>query len=190
MVLEAEWRTNSALAQQLAEDRVQQSSRAPGAIFLRQGRFALVLRKLVQGKNVSHVHATSSRALVCALMLKKLLGMTVSATIEPRSELSREWIQDAVSECVGGRLSNRKLVEQLGGTFIPGQNNIPFCSAENAWANYSKNSYRFDDRLAFLAAMGGPAFALERQRSKIENRKLKMKKAILLAGGPAPGSIR
>src|SRR5260370_12761731 len=31
--------------------------------------------------------------------------------------------------------------------------------------------------------MGGVAFALELQRSKIENRKSKMKKAILLAGG-------
>src|SRR6266480_1381411 len=45
MVLEAEWRANPALAQQLEEDRAQQSSRAPGAVFLRQGRFALVLRK-------------------------------------------------------------------------------------------------------------------------------------------------
>jgi glycosyltransferase involved in cell wall biosynthesis len=118
MVLEAEWRTNPALAQQLEEDRAQQSSRAPGAIFLRQGRFALVLRKLVREKNVSHIHATSSRALVCALMLKKLLGVTVSATIEPRSELSRQWIQNALSECVGGRVSSRKLIDQLGGAFF------------------------------------------------------------------------
>ncbi len=118
MVLEAEWRTNPALAQQLEEDRAQQSSRAPGAIFLRQARFALGLRKLIQGKNVSHLHATSSRALVCALMLKKLLGVTLSATIEPRSELSREWIQNALSECMGGRLSSRKLVDQLGGAFF------------------------------------------------------------------------
>jgi glycosyltransferase involved in cell wall biosynthesis len=118
MVLEAEWRTNPALAQQLEEDRAQQSSRAPGAIFLRQGRFALVLRKLIQEKNVTHIHATSSRALVCALMLKKLLGVTVSATIEARSELPREWIQNALSECVGGRLSSRKLVEQFGGAFF------------------------------------------------------------------------
>jgi glycosyltransferase involved in cell wall biosynthesis len=118
MVLEAEWRTNPALAQQLEENRAEESSRAPGAIFLRQARFALVLRKLIQEKNVSHVHATSSRALVCALMLKKLLGVTVSATIEPRSELSREWIQNALSECMGGRLSNRKLVAQLGGAFF------------------------------------------------------------------------
>jgi glycosyltransferase involved in cell wall biosynthesis len=118
MVLEAEWRTNPALAQQLEEDRAQQSSRAPGAIFLRQGRFALVLRKLIQDKNVSHIHATSSRALACALMLKKLLGVTISATIEPRSELPREWIENALSECVGGRLSSRKLVEQRGGAFF------------------------------------------------------------------------
>jgi glycosyltransferase involved in cell wall biosynthesis len=118
MVLEAEWRTNPALAQQLEEDRAQQNSRAPGAIFLRQGRFALVLRKLIQEKNVSHIHATSSRALVCALMLRKLLGVTVSATIEPRSELPRQWILNALSECVGGRLSSRKLVEQLGGAFF------------------------------------------------------------------------
>jgi glycosyltransferase involved in cell wall biosynthesis len=118
MVLEAEWRTNPALAQQLEEDRAQQSSRASGAVFLRQGRFALALRKLLQEKNISHIHATSSRALVCALMLKKLLGVTVSATIEPRSELPREWIQNALSECVGGRLSSRKLVEERGGAFF------------------------------------------------------------------------
>jgi hypothetical protein len=118
MVLEAEWRINPALAQQLEENRAQQSSRAPGAIFLRQARFALVLRKFIQEHNVSHIHATTSRALVCAMMLKKLLGVTVSATIEPRSELPREWTQNALSQCVGGRLSSRKLLEQLSGTFF------------------------------------------------------------------------
>ena len=118
MVLEAEWRTNSALAQQLEEDRAQQSSRAPGAMFLRQARFALALRKLIKVKHVAHIHATNSRALVCAMILKKVLGVTVSATIEPRSELPREWMQGALSECVGGRLSSRKLVEQLGGAFF------------------------------------------------------------------------
>ena len=118
MVLEAEWRANPALTQQLEEDRARQTRRVPGAIFLRQGRFALALRKLIKERNVTHIHATSSRALVCALILKKLLGVTVSATIEPRSELSREWIRNALTECVGGRLSSRELVEQLGGAFF------------------------------------------------------------------------
>jgi len=51
-------------------------------------------------------------------MLKKLLGVTVSATIEPRSELPREWIQNALPQCVGGRLSSLKMVEQRGGAFF------------------------------------------------------------------------
>jgi glycosyltransferase involved in cell wall biosynthesis len=117
-VLEAEWRANPNLAQLLEEDRAQESSRVPGAVFLREARFTLVLRKLLQEQNVSHIHATNSRALVCALILKKLLGVTVSATIEPRPQLQREWIQNALAECVGGRLNNRKLVEKLDRSFL------------------------------------------------------------------------
>jgi hypothetical protein len=108
MVIEAEWRANQALAQKMEEDRAQQSARAPSSIFLRQARFALVLARLLREKNVSHVHATSSNALVCALILKKLLNVTVSATIEARPNLPREWIQNALSECVGGRLRDRQ----------------------------------------------------------------------------------
>ena len=114
MVIEAEWRANQALAQKLEEDRAQRSVRAPSTIFLRQARFALALTKLQ--KNVSHVHATSSSALVCALILKKLLNVTVSATIEARPALPREWIQNALSKCVGGRLRDRKLAR--GSSFL------------------------------------------------------------------------
>jgi len=116
MVIEAEWRANQAVAQKLEEDRAQRSVRAPSAIFLRQARFALALTKLLREKNVSHVHATSSRSLVCALILKKLLNVTVSATIEARPALPREWIQNALSECVGGRLRDRQL--DRGGSFL------------------------------------------------------------------------
>jgi glycosyltransferase involved in cell wall biosynthesis len=110
MVIEAEWRGNHALAQELEEDRAQQSTRVPSGMFLRQARFALVLSKLFREKNISHVHATSSGALVCALIVKKLLDVTVSATIEAGASLPREWIQNALSNCVGGRLRDRKLV--------------------------------------------------------------------------------
>jgi glycosyltransferase involved in cell wall biosynthesis len=116
MVLEAEWRANHALAQKLEEDRAQQSIRTPSAIFLRQARFALVLTNLLREKNVSHVHATGSGALVCALILRKLLNVTVSATIEARPAVPREWIHNALSECVGGRLRDRQLVR--GSSFL------------------------------------------------------------------------
>ena len=116
MVIEAEWRANPALAQKLEEGRAQQSARPPSAIFLRQARFALVLIKMLREKNVSHIHATSSRALVGALILKKLLNVTVSATIEARPALPREWIQNGLSECAGGRLRDRKLAR--GSSFL------------------------------------------------------------------------
>jgi len=118
MVIEAEWRANSGLAQSLEEDRAQQRDRAPSAIFLRQARFALVLRRLLRDKKVSHVHATSSRALVCALMLKDLLNVTVSATIERRTPLPRAWIEVALPQCVGGRVHDRKLLEAEHGSFV------------------------------------------------------------------------
>src|SRR5207302_8763307 len=60
---------------------------------------------------------------------------------------------------------------------------ISFCSAEGARVDHSQHRNRFEHRRAFLEGMGALAFALELQRSKIQNRKSKMKHAILLAGG-------
>src|SRR5207253_10543554 len=95
MAIEAEWRTNRALAQKLEEERANEDERAPAAIFLRQTRFALTLRKLLPEKKISHVHATSSRALLCALLLREIVGVTVIATIDPRSDLQQMWTENA-----------------------------------------------------------------------------------------------
>jgi hypothetical protein len=102
----------------LEEERAQETERVPGGIFLRQARFAVVLRRLVVEKKVSHVHATSSRALACALILQKLVAVTVSATIERRPELSQQWIEKALRRCEGGRLSDRKLLPQRDRSFL------------------------------------------------------------------------
>src|SRR5437870_4810557 len=118
MVMEAEWRANRALAQKLEEQRAQEDVRVSGAVFLRQARFALVLRRLLLDRNVSHIHATSSRALVCALILQEFADVTVSATIEPRPELSQHWIENALRRCEGGRLSDRKLLRHLNSSFL------------------------------------------------------------------------
>jgi len=118
MVMEAEWRTNPALTQRLEEQRAQEAERVPEAIFLREARFALVLRRLLLERNVSHVHATSSRSLVCALILQKLVGVTASATIERRPELPQNWIRSALRRCEGGRLSDRKMLRNYNGPFL------------------------------------------------------------------------
>ena len=139
MALEAEWRAYPVLAQSLEEQRAQEKIRVPGGIFLRQARFALVLRNLLQHRRVSHIHATSSRALVCALMLKRLLNVTVSATIEPRPELPRNWIQDALLECVGGRLAERKLLDGRDTSFLIDKTTFP-STPRKALARITRNA--------------------------------------------------
>ena len=118
MVIEAEWQANRALAQQLEDAHANAEKRIPAAIFLRQARFALSLRKFLAGTNVSHLHATSSRALVCATILRQLVDLTISATIEPSSPVSPEWIQVAFRHCRGGRSSDRKMIKRRGSSFI------------------------------------------------------------------------
>ena len=118
MVMEAEWRANSALTQKLEEQRAQETERVPEGIFLRQARFALVLRRLLLEKNVSHIHATTSRALVCALILQKCVDVTVSATIERRPELPQNWIGSALRRCEGGRLSYPKILPSYDDSFL------------------------------------------------------------------------
>jgi glycosyltransferase involved in cell wall biosynthesis len=157
IVIEAEWRANPALAQKLEEERAQQNSRAPGAIFLRQARFALVLRRLLMEKEISHVHATSFRALACALMLKKLLDVTVSVTIEPRTELSRDWIKAALPRCVGGRGHDRKLLEAQNGSFVLDKTSgFHLTGRTKFWQQWAELLLRW---------------SCSNQRSKIENRK-------------------
>ncbi len=118
MAIEAEWRANPALAQKLEQERAQEEHRASSAIFLRQARFALVLRKLLLDRRISHAHATSSRAVVCALILQSIADLTISATIERHSALPQNWILVALRRCKGGRLSDRRLLKGLGKTFL------------------------------------------------------------------------
>lgn len=118
MVLEAEWRANPSLAQKLEEQRAQETERVPDEVFLRQARFALVLRRLLLEKNVSHIHATTSRALVCALILQEFVDVTVSATIERCPKLPQNWIKSALRRCEGGRLSDHKMLRGHDNSFL------------------------------------------------------------------------
>ena len=118
MVIEAEWRANRALAQKVEEERARETEHAPGGIFLRQARFAVVLRKIVLEKQIAHLHATSSRALVCALILQELVDLSVTAAIESDPELPFTWIKQALPQCVGGRVSQRELLPPDSDSFL------------------------------------------------------------------------
>jgi len=55
---------------------------------------------------------------VCALILQKIGGVTVSATMERRPELPRDWIKASLPRCVGGRIHDGKLLEAPNGSFV------------------------------------------------------------------------
>ena len=118
IVIEAEWDASRATRSELEDDRANEEHRAPAGAFLQQARYAIALRNAMRDRNISHVHATSSRTLLTALMLKKLLGVTASATIEPHPELPDAVIKAALRKCEGGRVAHRKMVAGLSSAFL------------------------------------------------------------------------
>jgi hypothetical protein len=157
IVIEAEWRANPSVAQRLEEERAQQTNRVPGGVFLRQARFALALQRMFRQQNVLHVHATSARALVCAVILKRLLNVTVSATIEPRPELPRPWLHEALGECVTARLNDRKLLEARHPTFVPDKTSgLHLTGRGKFWQQWAESLLHWSS---------------SDRKSKIENRK-------------------
>ncbi len=118
MAIEAEWQANRELVLALEDNRANETHRVPVELFLRQARFAVTLQRMFQQRKICHVHATSSRALVCGVLLKKVLGISLSASIEARAALSRETIENELEHAVGGRIADRKLAEQIGTPFF------------------------------------------------------------------------
>jgi hypothetical protein len=139
MVVEAEWRDEPELAHRLENYRAADTDRAPADLFLQQARFALVLRKVIRQKKISHLHATSSRALICGVMLKKMERLSVSATIESQPALSTRVIEAALKECVGGRTNDRELSDRLGDRFMfePGLLGIGLSRSDRFWREWS-----------------------------------------------------
>ncbi len=143
LVLEAEWQQERALARTLEAEHAAALQRVPGALFLEQARFALMLRKVLAPENISHLHATSSRALVGALLVKRLLPITVSAAIEAEPTLSRNALKDALQPAEGGRVFDPRLVRQAPASFLtetpPGLwSRVKLDRREKFWQDWSE----------------------------------------------------
>jgi hypothetical protein len=87
-------------------------------VFLQQARYAVTLRSRLAQHNISHLHATSSRSLICGVMLKKLTGLTLSATMESNPQLQVRTLRAALAHCDGGRVSDQKLSGHLSSSFL------------------------------------------------------------------------
>ncbi len=118
MVLEAEWQQERTIARALEAEHAASLQRVPGALFLEQARYALTLRKLLARENITHLHATSSRALVGALLVKKLRPITVSVAIETQPALPRTALKEALRHVTGGRVFDPRLVRRTDGSFL------------------------------------------------------------------------
>ena len=140
MAVEADWRNEPELAHRLENDRATRTDRAPADLFLQQARFALALRKVIRQKKISHLHATSSRALICGVMLKKMHDLSLSATIESQPALSTRVIEQTLSECVGGRTNDRELSDRLGSRFVfeTGLLGIGLSRSDRFWREWSQ----------------------------------------------------
>jgi hypothetical protein len=141
MVVEAEWQANLSLARELEAMRANQKHRPPSDLFLEQARAAVTLRRLLQRRQITHVHATSSHTLLCAVFLKKLLGLTISATVEARPILTEPVLMDALDQCVGGRSNDRELLTQRGSGFLfdrTRKSRIDWIGGRNFWREWSQ----------------------------------------------------
>ncbi len=118
MVIEAEWQANEPLLRELEAARANQKHRPDSALFLAQARASLILRRMFRAHNIGHVHATSSRTLLSALMLKRLLGLTVSVALEEKPILSEQVLRDSLDQCAGGRTHDRELLARRGSGFL------------------------------------------------------------------------
>jgi len=52
------------------------------------------------------------------VLLKKMLGVSLSAAIEAKPALSREALENALRHAVGGRIADQKLSAQIGTPFF------------------------------------------------------------------------
>ena len=104
VVLEAEWAEGSPTVAEIEGWRGELGPDLTRQIFLEQGQNALYLRRMMERWGVRHVHAGSSRALLCAWILKRMLGaITLSASLEDTLVLPATCVEALLSSCIGGR---------------------------------------------------------------------------------------
>ena len=113
MVLEGEWQQERELAHRIEVWRGDLGSKVSTEFFLAQARYALHLRRWLQRDGVRHIHAMTSRELLCAWMLGKLCGATVSATIEDKPHLAASVIEKLAPDISALRVADQDLHEAL-----------------------------------------------------------------------------
>jgi len=118
MVVEAGWHADRARAHEIESWRHELPSECNTADYLEAARVALYLAPELARAEIRHVHATDSRALLCAWILQRLAKVTISATIESRPAFASDVLKRLLTSCIGGRVSDPKIRADLDDRFI------------------------------------------------------------------------
>ena len=118
IVIEAEWHADRSRAREIESWRRELPSECSTADYLEAARVALYLAPKLARTGIRHVHATDSRALLCAWILQRLAKVTISGTIESPSAFPSEVLERLLTSCTGGRVSDPKIRAGFNGRFI------------------------------------------------------------------------
>jgi hypothetical protein len=135
IVLEAEWRYEEEWARRIEASRAELGADLDPAVFHEEACHALWLRKVVTREKIGHVHAAGSQALLCAWILRKVCGVTVSASIEEAPALPAGCIEILTACCEGDGFgwaaagNGRDEILSRTGAFVSAQAQGSFCAA-------------------------------------------------------------
>src|SRR6266568_5086182 len=118
IVIEAEWDANRSGAREIESWRRELPPECSTADYLEAARVALYLAPKFARAGIRHIHATDSRALLCAWILQRLAKITISATIESPPALASDVVARLLASCTGGRVSDPKIRTGFNGRFI------------------------------------------------------------------------
>ncbi len=153
MVLEGEWQEQRALAREVELWR--NLLAIDGDEYLTQARWALHLRKVLTQAGVRHLHVAGAEALPCAWILRRLCGVTLSATIEAKTDRPLAQLQQLTADCLIVRTDHPELLLLKDPRYAPDfmeQRRLFFPRRNGAESKLRK----WAARLAAFSPTGGP----------------------------------
>jgi hypothetical protein len=118
IVIEADWQADRSRAHEIESWRRELPTECNTADYLEAARVALYLAPTLARARIRHVHATDSRALLCAWILQRLANITISATIESPPAFASDVVERLLASCTGGRVSDPNIRASFDGRFL------------------------------------------------------------------------
>ena len=118
IVIKAEWQADRAGAREIESSRRELPPACNTDDYLEAARLALYLAPKLARAGIRHLHATDSRALLCAWIVQRLAKITISATIESPPAFAPDVVERLLASCTGGRVSDAKIRAGFDSRFI------------------------------------------------------------------------